>query len=181
MVDRVKDARTSQDEAQQVFKDALEQFSSVVEFEGGNLEAKYNKLSKAFTRSEEQAREVRERVDSVESVAKALFKEWKAEIKQYSSAELRKESQRQYDQTNRQYEGLIHTMREAAASMDPVLTAFRDQVLFLKHNLNSRAIAGIKEEAARIESDVNKLIRQMEASIAEADAFIAEMGVLQGQ
>ena len=67
-------------------------------------------------------------------------------------------------------------MRRAEAKMDPVLTAFRDQVLFLKHNLNARAISSLQGTVAQIEGDVGALITDMEASIAEADAFISSLG-----
>jgi len=59
--------------------------------------------------------------------------------------------------------------------IDPVLTAFRDQVLFLKHNLNARALAALQNELDAIQTDVASLIREMEASIAEANAFIDAM------
>ena len=59
--------------------------------------------------------------------------------------------------------------------MYPVLDLFRDQVLFLKHNLNARAIAALDTETAAIEAEVRKLIEEMNASIAEADAFISSM------
>jgi hypothetical protein len=67
----------------------------------------------------------------------------------------------------------MKAMRAAASSMDPVLAQFRDQVLFLKHNLNSAAIASIEGEVVKVKSDVAKLIADMEASIAEADRFLA--------
>ena len=178
MVDRVKGARDAQSDAKEEFKDALTLFSEVVDFDGGNLEKTYNRLSRAFERSEKEAARVHGRIDSVGSVADALFKEWRRELKQYSNEKLRRESKRQYDATVEQYEQLMETMRTAAATMDPVLAAFRDQVLFLKHNLNSRAIASIQNEAAQVEEDVARLIREMEASIAEADAFIKDLGVL---
>lgn len=178
MVGRVKDARDAQSDAKEEFKDALTLFSEVVKVDGGDLEKTYDKLSDAFERSEKEAAAVHGRIDSVEDVAKALFKEWNGELKQYSNGNLRRESKRQYDETMAQYKQLMKTMRSAAATMDPVLAAFRDQVLFLKHNLNSRAIASIQSEAAQVEEDVARLIREMEASIAEADAFIKELGVL---
>ena len=177
MVDRVKDARDAQTDAKEEFKDALEQFTEVMGHDGGALEKKYKKLSKAFEQSEQQANEVHHRIAKVESVANALFKEWRAEIKQYSSKDLRRTSQGQYEQTQEKYEALIRTMKQAASKMTPVLDAFRDQVLFLKHNLNARAIASIQNEARKVEQDVERLIREMEASIAEADAFIKDLGV----
>lgn len=175
MVGRVKDARTAQSDAKDQFKDALARFSEVVDVKGGKLEAKYKELSKAFERSEAKAGEVKDRIDAIATVAGDLFKEWQREIKQYSNPNLRRESEKQLSQTKASYVKLMKTMRQTAATMDPVLSAFRDQVLFLKHNLNSQAIASIRGEATAIQSDVAGLIQQMEASIAEADAFLASI------
>jgi hypothetical protein len=66
-------------------------------------------------------------------------------------------------------------MKRAEAKVDPVLSAFRDQVLFLKHNLNAQAIASLHKELASVEVDVTSLINEMEVSIAEADRFIKGM------
>ena len=70
---------------------------------------------------------------------------------------------------------LIDAMKRVENKIDPVLSAFRDQVLFLKHNLNAQAIASLKSELASVEDDVAALIKEMEASIAEADKFIKTM------
>ena len=58
---------------------------------------------------------------------------------------------------------------------NPVLNAFRDQTLFLKHNLNAQAIAALNKTSLALKDEVNVLIRQMEASILEANAFIDKM------
>jgi Skp family chaperone for outer membrane proteins len=177
LVDRVEDARDSQSKAKEEFKDALTLFTEVVEIKGaGGLERKYATLSKAFERSEARAADVRSRIDKIESVSKALFKEWRSELKQYKNPQLRRSSEKQYERTTDRYDEMMRTMRTAAGKMNPVLDAFRDQVLYLKHNLNSRAIASIRGEAAKVQSDVAALIEDMEASISEANAFISEMG-----
>ena len=67
------------------------------------------------------------------------------------------------------------TMRRAERSMGPVLTAFHDQVLVLKHNLNARAIGALRNELDSIERDTAKLIAQMQTAIAEANDFIKSM------
>jgi len=74
----------------------------------------------------------------------------------------------------------MRTMKRAEATMTPVLAAFRDQVLFLKHNLNARAIAAIRQEGVVVEAEITALIRAMEAAIAEADAFIKTLDQGQG-
>jgi hypothetical protein len=175
LVDKVESARDGQQEAKQQFESALQEFLSVTGTSGGDLEAKYNKLKKEYERSESRASTVRSRIADVERVGEALFKEWKQELGQYSNESLRRASEQQLSTTRGQYDKLVGVMKAASGKMDPVLTAFKDQVLFLKHNLNAQAISSLQTTATQIQGDVSALVRDMEASIAEANSFIQQM------
>ncbi len=175
LVNRVEDARDSQEEAKEQFASALDEFLAVTRADGGELEKRYRTAQKSYERSEDRAEEVRDRIRDVERVAGALFEEWEDELDEYSSDSLRRRSERTLKETRGQYDRLIGVMREAAGKMDPVLAALKDQVLFLKHNLNARAIASLGETTRELETDVAALIREMEASIREADSFIEQL------
>lgn len=175
LVDRVQDARKEQADAQEVFTSALDEFRALVAVDGGELERKYDKLSASYERSKRQAADVRSRIDAVENVGNRLFREWRQELKLYESADLRRRSEEQLRTTERDYEKLVNAMNRAAGKMDPVLELYEDQVLFLKHNLNARAISSLDVERAEIEARVEALIDEMNDAIAEADAFIASM------
>jgi hypothetical protein len=45
----------------------------------------------------------------------------------------------------------------------------------MKHNLNARAIAGLSGELISVQTNVDKLVRDIERAIAQADAFIASL------
>ncbi|HWA27932.1 MAG TPA: DUF2959 domain-containing protein [Lacunisphaera sp.] len=175
LVDRVDDTRKAQGKAKEQFASALEHFIAVTRVDGGELQRKYSELNREFEHSEASAKEVKERIAAVEDVAEALFKEWKQELSQYTDASLRRESQRQLDVTRQRYDELVRLMRRAASRMDPILATFRDQVLFLKHNLNARAIASLDITTRTLETDISRLIADMEASIRESEAFIKAM------
>jgi hypothetical protein len=66
-------------------------------------------------------------------------------------------------------------MRKAESSIDPVLTTLKDNVLYLKHNLNARAIASLKGELGTVNQDVAALVATMQSAIDESNAFIAEL------
>ncbi len=172
LVNRVEDARDSQNDAQETFRSSLERFQSVVDTPDTELKEQYAEVSDAYENSKSSAEEVRERIDKVEDVAEDLFKEWEAELDQYESASLRRSSEQQLDETRAQYSQLIRRMHAAEDRMEPVLQAFQDQVLYLKHNLNAQAIGALENELVTIRQDVNKLIRNMEESVAESEAFI---------
>jgi hypothetical protein len=175
LADRIEDGRESQQEAQEQFQDAFERFKTATSFEGGELEETYRGLAAELADSEARADEVRQRIASIEEVAGDLFEEWEGEIGQISRADLRKKSSAQLAQTRTRYAKLLATMKRAERKMDPVLIAFRDQVLFLKHNLNAKAIASLESQAGGIQSDVDALVRDLSASIREADAFLATL------
>ena len=175
MVDRVKEARDTQQETKKQFLSAMEQFKSVVNFKGGNLEKEYEKLKDTLDESEAKAEDVRDRISSVEDVSEALFSEWRKEIKQYNSASLRRLSQSKYNLSKKRYTELITAMKRAESKLEPALIPLRDQVLYLKHNLNARAITGLSAELTGVQTNVDNLVRDMEKAITQADAFIATL------
>jgi ElaB/YqjD/DUF883 family membrane-anchored ribosome-binding protein len=175
LVDRVEEGRDAQNAAKEQFQSALEAFREVSDFKGGDLEKVYDKLKAEYERSADRVEKVRGRVEAIEDVAEDLFDEWKGELDEIKSDDLREKSRDTMRETRARYEGLIDAMRRAEERMEPVLEVFGDHVLFLKHNLNAKAIASLQGTLASIEDDVSGLIRDMEASIAEADAFIATM------
>jgi hypothetical protein len=175
LIDRVEEARDAQDDASEQFADALEQFRSVVAFDGGDLEQVYDRLNSEYGQSQTEAEDVSDRIDAVESVAEDLFSEWQTELDEYTRADLRRSSESLLKDTRRRYSQMMKAMRRAEASMEPVLEAFQDQVLVLKHNLNARAIGDLGKELGSIERDTERLISEMQKAIAEADSFIQSM------
>jgi hypothetical protein len=176
LVSDVEKARDAQQEAKEQFKSALDRFTKTLNIKGGELQDKYDILNAEYEQSEAKAKTVRDRIASVEEVSQALFEEWEAELKEYSNNTLRQSSRKKLTQTRTQYAQLIKAMKRAEVKMDPVLAKFKDQVLFLKHNLNAQSIASLKNELASVEGNIASLIKEMEMSIQEADSFIALMG-----
>lgn len=172
---RVKSARNAQEDAKKEIQSALEQFGKVVGYQGGDLEATYKKLNSELESSEDSAEAVRKRIKDVESVGDSLFSEWKTELGQYSSADLRRKSEEKLTQTKSRYNEMLGAMKKAEQRIDPVLKPLRDQVLYLKHNLNARALAAIKGELLKVDAQVDQLVKDMNKSIAEADKFIQSM------
>lgn len=174
--DRVEAARDDQRAAEEQFQSAYESFKAITDYDGGNLETAYTQLNREYEASAARAQAVSERIASIERVADDLFAEWEGEIDTISSADLRSKSTRQLRETKRHYAQLIRAMKRAEDKMEPVLVAFRDQVLYLKHNLNAQAIAALEGSVESIEDDVEALIGEIRISIREAESFLSTMG-----
>ena len=175
LVKRVGKARHAQEEAQEQFEDALEEFQALVGHDGGDLEKMYDSLKSEYEKSESRAEAVRERIQKVENVAQSLFSEWSAELETFDNARYRRDSAAKLNSTRERYEGLVAIMNQASGSMDPVLIRLRDQVLYLKHNLNAQALGSLDQEAVSLKAEIDQLVADIQTSVSKAEEFIAEM------
>ena len=172
LISAVKKARGEQKETGAEFQDAMTQLKKLSGFHGGNLESGYDKFKAEYDDCEQQAAAVRSRVREVDTVARDLFREWEREARQYESAALAADSRRKLSETQLRFDQLSRSLHAAESSMDPVLRQFRDQVLYLKHNLNAAALGSLRGTADSIQANIQRLVEQMNRSIAEADRFI---------
>ena len=175
LVDRVQAAQETQQEAQQEFASALDEFSTLLNFDGGDLEDVYHNLNDKYESSQDAALDVTNRINKVQSVADSLFREWQAELELISNPNLKRNSQGKLKETQRKYDSLLKKMRKVETSMAPVLIALRDNVLYLKHNLNANAVGALQSEFNTIKRDVDSLINEMNIAISESEDFIKSL------
>lgn len=175
LIDRVKEVKDEQVEGEKQFVDAIKTFKEVTGFDGGDLEKAYDKLNAEYEDSLAASEEISDDIDKVEDVSKQLFKEWEQELKDYTRKDLRQMSKQQLDITKEKYRSLMLAMHDAEKKMQPVLNIMKDQVLFLKHNLNAKAINSLRAELVEIDGDIDKLTESMRKSIEEANRFIDQM------
>ena len=176
LVDRIEKTSEVQEEAKEDFQSAYERLSELVDVDDAGLESQYKKLQKAVDVSENRSNELQSRIASVDSVAKDLFAEWREELGQYTNVNLRRQSENNLKMTEQRYAVIYRQMQNSYARVQPVLQVLQDNTLYLKHNLNARAISGITNEVLSVEDKVAQLIIQMEKSIRESKQFIDSMG-----
>ncbi|MGF1701016.1 DUF2959 domain-containing protein [Photobacterium makurazakiensis] len=175
MVDRVEDANEAQQDAQQQFTSALDALKALNQFDGGELETVYNDINDQYEASSDAAEKVSERIAAIEDVADALFEEWQDELSLYSSATLRRDSEKKLKSTQASYQRMLDAMHRAEQKMTPVLDTLRDNTLYLKHNLNAAAIGSLQGEFNSLQQDIQRAINDMQAAITESERFIAQL------
>jgi len=173
VVYQVEQACVSLQETRNEFEDALERFKNLVCINDSGLEHRYNLLNRQYQFCRAKSDAVGNRIKAIEEVSEALFVEWENELNEYANRTLRNSSKRQLKAARQNYVRLMKAMQKAESKIQPVLAAFKDQVLYLKHNLNARAIAALQHEFIEISIDISQLILAMEQTIAEANQFVS--------
>ena len=172
LIDNVEDVQESQTKAQEEFKDALTKIKELYAFDGGELETFYKKLKDSYEDCDSRANQIEKRINDVEQVAKDLFIEWESEISQINDAKLKNSSRNSLKDAKVKYQKLETVMNKSTKGMYPVLAKLKDYVLYLKHNLNAKAVGSLSGEVMSIENEVAGLIKDMNVSIKEAENFI---------
>jgi hypothetical protein len=175
LVQRVKDTKKDQEQTKQQIQTTMEKFQQLTGFQGGDLEKNYKKLNDEYDRAEGQANKLRDRIKSIDQVSNDLFAEWQKEIDEMRNTQLKSRSSSLLKDAKDRQSVYMKAMHKTEDQMTPVLAAFHDQVLFLKHNLNARAIGSLKGTSAKINADVTALTKSIDSSMAEADRLIASL------
>jgi hypothetical protein len=175
VVYQVEQACASLQETRDEFEDALERFKYLVCVNETGLEHTYNLLNRQYYFCRSKSDAVSNRIRAIQEVSGALFVEWESELNEYTNRALRNNSKQKLKAARQNYARLIKAMQGAESKIQPVLAAFKDQVLYLKHNLNARAIAALQHEFIEISIDISQLIHAMEQTIAEANMFVSAL------
>lgn len=175
LVDRINDTSKAQSKGKEELVSAMDRFKQVVTVEPSKLEKTYEHLNSAYDDAKSAAKDIREKIEAVETVANALFDEWEEELQSYSDPSLRDKSKANLTKTKRRYADYLASAKASEKKLHPALSAMQDQVLFLKHNLNMTAISSIKTEVTNIDKDVTAILQSIDASMKEAENFIKEL------
>jgi chromosome segregation ATPase len=175
LVSRIKDAKKDQQQTKEQLQTTMESFQQLTGFKGGSLEKSYKRLNSDYEKAEGQAKKLHDRIDSIDKVSQDLFKEWQGEINEMDNRKLKTQSSAMLRDARIRQASYLKAMRKTEDQMTPVLRAFHDQVLFLKHNLNARAIGSLKNTSASIQDDVTVVLASIDGSMKEADTLIASL------
>jgi hypothetical protein len=176
LISRIESTKQELVAGRAAFDQAATGFRNLVNSAPGAYRDSFEDAEDDYEECEDRSRALRRRIQSVEGVAEALFKEWENELANYTSGSLRRTSRDQLRTAREKYDDMIAAMNRAADSTEPVLIFFKDQSLFLKHNLNGSSLASLKEETPRMEEEMKLLQERLEHAEALASEFITVLG-----
>ncbi|MFZ4503302.1 MAG: DUF2959 family protein [Methylovulum sp.] len=174
VVHHVEQACLGLEDTRNEFVTTLEKFHYLNDSRNNStLSQKYQLLNQQYHYCQVKTEHILRRIKAIEEVSEALFAEWEKELAGYSNKNLKNKSKLQLKTARQNYARLIKTLYKALDKITPVLAAFKDQVLYLKHNLNAQTIAALQYEFTEISIDINDLIHTMEQILTEANQFVS--------
>jgi tetratricopeptide (TPR) repeat protein len=176
LLDRIEKARQSHEQAKKQFEVVLANYSNIIDANAGDIRGEYNKLNRECKRARKITKDINRSVQDVQDVGKPLFRSWEDELSEYKNEDIRRTSEEQLEIARSNYLKLVHTMKSSESIISTVLTSLNDQVLFMSHNLNTKALSLFGKEVTSLKGKVDELVKHMQNAIKDAETFVDENG-----
>jgi hypothetical protein len=175
LIDRIAAARDAQAQTKEQFAVALDEFRAIVGYRGTLLEEKYKDLNAQYERCQSQTSTVENRLSEVRRAAKSFFRQWEDEMETFTSSVARRSSETKYRDMQTRYDTVINALDKVCDKFYPALSAFKDQVLLIKHNVNAQSEVVSGGDLAIAEREISLLTLEIDRAVAQADSFIRQM------
>jgi Skp family chaperone for outer membrane proteins len=144
----VKAASDAQKDAGKEFQDVQNYLQSMTGMQGGTHVTTFGRFQSDYQECEAQVAVVRQQLRQMDA----------------SAGSLNATGRRQFSKASR-------ALHASEAMMGSTLSQFRSQVAYLKQNLNSQSITGMRGKAEALQGDVQRLRAQIDRATSQADRF----------
>jgi ElaB/YqjD/DUF883 family membrane-anchored ribosome-binding protein len=111
------------------------------------------------------------KIATMQTASEVYFGGRAATIKNIQDESLQKQAQERLEQSKKDFAGVLDSLREAGAALEPFRKHLADQITFLGSDLNPSATASLKPEADKLNAQGAKVFTQTDQAIAKADAY----------
>jgi len=135
----------------------------------------YKKLQKEMENTEKKRAEIATRKGEMDTEAETLFKSWGDSASAITDPALRKRSEERLAETKTHYAEIAKAGSRAAELYAPVMKSLGDQVTYLGHDLNPGAVASLKPNAAKLNTQAKELDQRIDETMATANKTIGTL------
>lgn len=168
MVDAIATAR------QQLVK-TMDVYNTLMAEGATDRKGAYKKLQQEMATTTERRAAIVTRASDVELEAEALFKGWTDSLAAIGDPALRQRSEQRLAATKAHLAEIRSVGQKAADVYSPVFKKLDDQVTYLGHDLNASAVASLKPDAAKLNGEVEELLKRIDDTIATANKAIGAL------
>lgn len=172
---KFSDAKEDQEDIKEEFSSVLEKIRHYYPLKNSNLSKVYDSLNDSYNDALSKREDFSSRIESIKQIGDDLFSEWLMEAKQIGNANYRAKSLSKRSSTKKAFNSTVKVLDQSLQRLDRSLDKIKDNVLFLKHNLNAQAVGSLSLELKQIEEQITLLIGQLDKSSKASDAFIKKL------
>ena len=142
----------------------------------------YEDARRALLSTEGRIRDAGKHAERVEFVAAELFDQWRRDLRQYTSDDLREQARERMESFESRTEAAIDNFQEARDTIEPVRRRVIDAALWLKHHRYQPSppdATRTPADQAAMEAELATMRERTAAAVAKANALASELAPLE--
>jgi len=144
---------------------------------GEDPAATYTEFVARLDNSEAQAENLRDAIDPMNANAERVFKQWAADLREFTSPTMLKRSEARLEATRARYEKVREAAEGAHEALVEINRVMRDHALFLGHDLNADSLDAVKADVKEMAEDAGKLESSLDHCMETARAYVDSAAV----
>jgi hypothetical protein len=134
---------------------------------GPDLQAQYSAFMRRVRQLEAQERKVLARQNSLELASKAYFDSWDAELKRFSSLELKKKSRERRQLAIDSFNRMFDALQVEEESYRVILNDLSDIRRYLGYDLTLQSVDSLKDEIKKVSADSLLVHQKIDQAVRE--------------
>jgi Protein of unknown function (DUF2959) len=153
----------------------LDAYNALVTQPSTNMKGDYKKLMKSMDSMNARVADAGTKVDQMQAAADTYFAGRGETIKNIQDAELRDRAQQRMAESQKQFAGVLQSLRDANQALGPFRKELADQITYLGSDLTPSAMQSLKPNADKLNTHGADVFSKADKAIAEATAYFQSL------
>jgi Protein of unknown function (DUF2959) len=158
-------------EAKDEVQKTLTAYNTLVTQSSKNMQSDYKKLLKSVDSMNKKVNEATAKLAAMQSAGDTYFQGRGETIKNIQDQSLQTQAQQRMAQSQKDFSGVLASLRESGDALEPFRKQLADQINFLGSDLNPSATAALKPQTEKLNAEGTKVFAKADQAIAKASAY----------
>jgi Protein of unknown function (DUF2959) len=149
----------------------LTAYNTLVTQPSKNMKSDYKKLLKSMDSMNKKVTEATTKIAAMQNASDTYFQGRGETIKNIQDKALQTQAQQRLQQSQKEFAGVLVSLREAGDALEPFRKQLTDQIHFLGSDLNPSATASLKPQAEKLNTDGGTVFSKADQAIVKANDY----------
>jgi predicted nucleic acid-binding Zn-ribbon protein len=153
----------------------LDAYNALVTQPTSNMKGDYKRLMKDMDAMNARVAEAQQKVDLMQQAADTYFTGRAATIKDIQSQDLQDRAKQRMAESQKQFEGVLQSLREGAQALEPFRKELADQITYLGSDLTPSAMTSLKPNADKLNAQGATVFEKTDKAINTANSYFQSL------
>ena len=157
----------------------LDAYNSLVTQPSKDMKGDYKKLLKSSDVMNDKVAEARQKIEAMQKAGETYFSGRAETIKAITDPALQSQAQERLTANQKEFAGVMESLRDAGAALEPFRKQLADQITFLGSDLTPSAMTSLKPQAEKLNAQGGEIFSKTDSALATADAYFKALRATQ--